>query len=55
MVVIDIRTYEEQPEPMAFLKLINMGKKEIAEGKFLSVENFFTDMEKAAAALCFSD
>ncbi|MFZ4525131.1 MAG: type II toxin-antitoxin system Phd/YefM family antitoxin [Chlorobium sp.] len=46
MVVMDIRTYEEQLETMAFLKLINMGKKEISEGKFQSVENFFTDLEK---------
>ncbi len=45
MVVMDIRTYEEQPETMALLKLINMGKKEMAEGKCQSVENFFTDME----------
>ncbi|MEI6652640.1 MAG: hypothetical protein WCL42_08715 [Chlorobiaceae bacterium] len=46
--------YEEQPETMAFLKLINMGKKEIAEVKFQSVENFFTDRE-TDVVLCFSD
>ncbi len=32
MVVMNILTYEEQTETMAFLKMINMGKKEIAEG-----------------------
>jgi hypothetical protein len=32
MVAMDIRTYEEQLETMAFLKLINLGKKGIAEG-----------------------
>ncbi len=46
MVVMDIRTYEEQIETMAFLKMINMGKKEISEGKFQSVEYFFTEMEQ---------
>ena len=46
MIVMDIRTYEEQLETMAFLKLINMGKKEIAEVKCQTVERFFTDMEK---------
>ncbi|MEI6640122.1 MAG: hypothetical protein WCL46_10410 [Chlorobium sp.] len=50
---MDICTYEEQLETMAFLKLINMGKKEIAEGKFQTVDRFFTDMEKQV--LCFSD
>ncbi len=46
MVVMDIRTYEEQLETMAFLKLINLGKKEISEEKFQGVENFFTEMER---------
>ncbi len=46
MVVMDIRTYEEQLDTMAFLKLINMGKKEISEGKFQSPEDFFADLEK---------
>ena len=44
MVVMDIRTYEEQLDTMAFLKLINMGKKEIYEGKFQNAEDFFADM-----------
>ena len=43
---MDIRTYEEQLDTMAFLKLINMGKKEISEGKFQSPEDFFADLEK---------
>ncbi len=46
MVVMDIRTYEEQNEAMAFLKLINMGKKDIAQGKFQTAEDFFSDMDK---------
>lgn len=46
MVVMDIRTYEEQLETIAFLKLINLGKKEIAEGKFQHAEDFFAEMDK---------
>ena len=46
IVVMDIRTYEEQNEALAFLKLVNMGKKEIAQRKFQSAEDFFDDMEK---------
>lgn len=46
IVVMDIRTYEEQIESMAFLKIINMGKKQISEGKFQTAANFFTNMEK---------
>jgi len=53
MVVMDICTYEEQLETMAFLKLINIGKKEISDGKCQTVDRFFTDMEKEV--LCFSD
>jgi len=41
VLMVDIRTYEEQIETMAFLKLINLGRKEIFEGKFQSAEDFF--------------
>ncbi len=37
---------EEKLETMAFLKLINLGKNEISEGKFQHVEDFFAEMEK---------
>jgi prevent-host-death family protein len=43
IVVMDIRTYEEQIETMAFLKLINMGRKDISAGKFQSVDSFYLD------------
>ncbi len=48
MVVMDIRTYEAQVENMAFLKLINLGKKEIAEGKFQDADSFFAEMDEEA-------
>ena len=52
---MDICTYEEQLETMAFLKLINMRKKEISEGKCQTVDRFFIDIEKEEEVLCFSD
>ncbi len=45
MVVMDIRSYETQLENLAFLKLINLGKKEIADGKFQDVDSFFAEMD----------
>ena len=35
-------------ENMAFLKLINLGKKEIAEGKFQDADSFFAEMDEEA-------
>ncbi len=46
MVVMDIRTYETQLENLAFLKLIKLGEKDIAEGKFQDVDSFFAEMDK---------
>ena len=46
IVVMDIRTYEEQLETMAFLKLVNMGKKDISEGKYQGFDDFFAEMER---------
>ena len=37
---------EEEHESIAFLKLINLGKNEISEGKFQNAEDFFAEMEK---------
>ncbi len=37
---------EEELETIAFLKLINLGKNEIAEGKFQNAEDFLAEMEK---------
>lgn len=34
-----------QLENMAFLKLINLGKNEIEEGKFQDVDSFFVEMD----------
>jgi prevent-host-death family protein len=44
MVVLDIQAYEQQQETMALLKLIAMGNKELAQGKFVESEDFFSKM-----------
>jgi prevent-host-death family protein len=44
MVVLDIQAYEQQQETMALLKLIAMGNKELAQGKFVESEDFFSEM-----------
>lgn len=53
MVIISIKSYQESiaqrklnEERMAFMKLLALGTKEIAEGKFVSEEELFVDMEK---------
>lgn len=45
MVVMDIGTYERQQETMALLKLLNLGRKELQDGKFQSAEDFFAEMD----------
>jgi prevent-host-death family protein len=46
MVVMDIRTYETQLENLAFLKLIKLGEKQIAEGRFQDVDAFFAEVDR---------
>jgi len=43
---ISCPTCEKELEAMAFLKLINLGRKEISEAKFQSAEEFIAEMEK---------
>ena len=53
MVVISIKSYQESieqkklnEERMSFMKLLALGTKEIAEGKFVSVEDFLDEMDR---------
>ncbi|WP_211453218.1 type II toxin-antitoxin system Phd/YefM family antitoxin [Collimonas antrihumi] len=46
MVVIDIRSYEQQQETMALLKILALGQKQIEQGKFQDAAAFFAEMEK---------
>ena len=45
MVVMDIGAYERQQETMALLKLLSLGKKALATGKFQSSTDFFAEMD----------
>ncbi|WP_367373823.1 type II toxin-antitoxin system Phd/YefM family antitoxin [Pseudomonas lini] len=47
LVVMDVRSFEEQEDTMALLKLLAMGNREIEEGKFRDAEDVFAEMDKA--------
>jgi len=46
MVVMDIHEYEKQQETFALLKLIAIGRKEYAAGRYQEADAFFADMDK---------
>ena len=46
LVVMDIKSFEEQEDTMALLKLLAMGNREIEEGKFRDAEDVFADLDK---------
>ncbi len=47
LVVMDVKSFEEQEDTMALLKLLAMGNREIEEGKFRSVEDVFAELDEA--------
>ncbi|MCO8310501.1 MULTISPECIES: type II toxin-antitoxin system Phd/YefM family antitoxin [Pseudomonas] len=47
LVVMDVKSFEEQEDTMALLKLLAMGNREIEEGKFRDAEDVFAEMDKA--------
>lgn len=50
LVVMDVKTYEEQLETLALLKLLALGNKEIEAGQFSSASEVFADLEREEAA-----
>jgi len=46
MVVVEISQFERQQETLALLKLIALGRKEFAEGKFSDAEAFMEEMDE---------
>lgn len=50
LVVMDIKTYEEQVETLALLKLLALGNKEIEAGQFRPASEVFADLEREEAA-----
>lgn len=50
LVVMDVKTYEEQAETLALLKLLALGNKEIEAGQFRPASDVFTNLEGEEAA-----
>jgi len=46
LVVMDVRSYEEQEETMALLKLLAMGNREIEQGHFRTADEVFADIDR---------
>ena len=47
LVVLDVKSYEEQEETLALLKILAMGNRDIEQGKFRDVEDVFNDFDRA--------
>ncbi|MGD0960557.1 MAG: type II toxin-antitoxin system Phd/YefM family antitoxin [Methylomonas sp.] len=47
LVVLDVKTYEEQEDTMAMLKILALGNHEIEQGKFRDVEDVFDELDNA--------
>lgn len=49
LVVMDVRSYEEQEETLALLKLLALGNREIELGHFRAADEVFADIDREAA------
>ncbi|MFJ2284114.1 type II toxin-antitoxin system Phd/YefM family antitoxin [Pseudomonas sp. NPDC087803] len=47
LVVMDVKSFEEQEDTMALLKLLAIGNREIEEGKYRDAEDVFADLDRA--------
>ena len=47
LVVMDVKTYEEQEEALALLKVLALGNREIETGQFRNADEVFADLDKA--------
>ena len=47
LVVMDVKSYEEQEQTLALLKILALGNREIEQGKFRDVEEVFADLDRA--------
>ena len=46
LVVMDVKSYEEQAETLALLKLLALGNREIEQGRFRPAADVFAELEK---------
>ena len=44
---MDVKSYEEQEETLALLKILALGNREIEQGKFRDTEDVFADLDYA--------
>ncbi|MDZ4314556.1 MAG: type II toxin-antitoxin system Phd/YefM family antitoxin [Azonexus sp.] len=49
LVVIDVKSYEEQAETLALLKILALGNKEIEAGQFRSAKDVLADLNSEEA------
>ena len=47
LVVMDVKSFEEQEQTLALLKILALGNREIEQGKFRDVEDMFAELDKA--------
>lgn len=47
LVVMDVKSFEEQEDTMALLKLLAMGNREVEDGKFRDAEHVFAELDRA--------
>ena len=45
LVVMDVRSYEEQEETLALLKLLALGNREIEQGQFRPANEVFAELD----------
>jgi prevent-host-death family protein len=46
LVVMDVKSFEEQRETLALLKILALSRKDIEEGNVYSTEDVFAEIEK---------
>lgn len=47
LVVMDVKSFEQQADTMALLKILALGNREIEEGLFREAEDIFADLDQA--------
>lgn len=47
LVVMDVRSYEEQAQTLAMLKILALGSREIEQGKVRDAEQVFAEFDEA--------
>lgn len=47
LVVMDVKSFEQQEETLALLKILALGNREIEQGKFRDAEAVFAELDQA--------